>query len=81
MRVVKIVYQHLLNQYGGIPGIFTFNHYYILKPINSDTTKAIIHEDFRGIGVNFWNDKWLEQAYSNLIISLENHINVLNNKL
>lgn len=63
---VKIVDPNkLLNQGGGIPMVLTFNHQYILKPA-SNGTKLTIHEDYGGIGVNFWNPKPVQAAYERL---------------
>ncbi|MEL6989618.1 MAG: SRPBCC domain-containing protein [Bacteroidota bacterium] len=54
--VKKVVPLKLLNQGGGIPFILSFNHKYILEPVERGT-KLTIHEDYKGIGVNFWNPK------------------------
>ncbi len=63
--VVKIVPEQLLNQKGGIPLVLTFNHRYVLEP-NDEGTQVTIHEDYRGIGVNFWNPQPVEAAYQRL---------------
>ena len=64
-KVKKIVPKELLNQAGGMPMILTFDHRYILEP-SGNGTKLIIHEDYRGIGVNFWNPQPVEEAYKRL---------------
>lgn len=64
-KVREIVPNELLNQHGGIPFVLTYNHRYILES-QGDKTKVIIHEDYRGIGVNFWNPKPVEEAYKRL---------------
>ncbi|APD07736.1 hypothetical protein UJ101_02236 [Flavobacteriaceae bacterium UJ101] len=63
--VKQVIPNKLLNQKGGVPLVLTFNHKYILEP-NEGQTKLMIHEDYRGIGVNFWNPKPVEQAYKRL---------------
>ena len=73
MKVVQLVPLKLLNQRGGFPGIFTFNHRYILEPIGNNT-KVIIHEDFKGIVVLFWDVSWVQQAYAKLNKSLRQYI-------
>lgn len=73
MKVVQLVPLKLLNQRGGIPGIFTFNHQYILEPIGNNT-KVTIHEDFKGIVVLFWDVNWVQQAYINLNKSLRQYV-------
>lgn len=54
-----------LNQKGGIPLILSFDHKYTLHA-EEDQTRLIIHEDYKGIGVNFWNPKPVEKAYQQL---------------
>lgn len=61
-KVLKIEARKLLNQGGGIPGALTFNHKYILRNVVNGT-QVIIHEDYQGIGVNFWNPAPVEEAY------------------
>ncbi len=73
MKVAKLVPPKLLNQNGGFPGIFTYNHRYILEPVGN-STKVTIHEYFRGIAVPFWDTGWLEQAYIDLNKSLREYI-------
>lgn len=63
--VKQIIPNKLLNQSGGIPFVLTYNHKYILEPENGGT-KVTIHEDYSGIGVNFWNPKPVELAYERL---------------
>ena len=64
-NVKKIIPNQLLNQGGGPPLILTFNHKYILEP-SANGTKLTIHEDYKGIGVNFWNPKPVQAAYEKL---------------
>lgn len=51
-----------LNQGGGIPGIFTFDHTFRLEPTGHGT-KVIHQERFRGIGVLFFSTAWVERSY------------------
>jgi hypothetical protein len=71
--VKKIVDKELLNQGGGIPGVLTFNHKYILESVEGGT-KVTIHEDYRGIGVTFWNPKPVEKAYERLNEALKERV-------
>ena len=64
-KVKKVIPNRLLNQGGGMSLILTFDHKYILEPSNTGT-KLTIHEDYRGIGVNFWNPAPVEMAYARL---------------
>jgi len=71
--VLQVTPNKLLNQKGGIPLVLTFNHKYILESAGN-STKVIIHEDYRGIGVNFWNPQPVEEVYKRLNIALKNRV-------
>lgn len=75
--VKEIIPHKLLNQAGGMPLILTFDHKYILKS-EGEKTKLIIHEDYSGIGVNFWNPKPVEEAYGRLNLALKSRVESLN---
>lgn len=72
-KVIKMVLNQLLNQYGGVPGVLTFNHKWILEPVEGGT-KIIQREEYKGIGVWFWDYSWVETAYSNANEALRNRI-------
>lgn len=72
-RVKKVIPQQLLNQAGGVPFILTFDHRYTLNAIEGGT-KVIIHEDYAGVGVNFWNPKPVEVAYARLNQALKKKV-------
>lgn len=74
--IQKIIKNELLNQSGGIPLILTYNHKYILES-EGNQTKVIIHEDYEGIGVNFWNPKPVQEAYGRLNNALKNRVESL----
>lgn len=63
--VAMVAPNKMLNQKGGMPFILSFNHKYTLHEEGSQT-RLIIHEDYKGIGVNFWNPKDVEKAYQHL---------------
>ena len=62
-RVKKMVELKELNQGGGIPGILTFDHKWLLERVDGGT-RVIQHEEYRGIGVWFWDEGWVEPAYA-----------------
>ena len=66
----------LLNQFGGMPFILTYDHTYMLEA-QDDKTRVTIHEDYRGIGVNFWNPTPVEEAYGRLNHALKNRVEQL----
>lgn len=71
--VEQVIPNKLLNQKGGIPWTLTFNHKYILETEGS-TCKMIIHEDYTGMGVHFWNPSPVEQAYKRLNEALKKEV-------
>ena len=52
-----------LRQVGGIPGILTFDHRWVLEPVEGGT-RVMQHEVDRGIGLWFWDADWIEPAYA-----------------
>ena len=62
-KVVRFVPDKELNQFGGLPGLLTFDHQWILEPTDTGT-RVIQHEEYRGIGIWFWDESWVEPAYS-----------------
>ena len=59
----------LLNQTGGIPGLLTFDHTWTLEAVEGGT-RVIQYEEYRGIGVLFWNPGWVEAAYRRSLLGL-----------
>ena len=51
-----------LRQSGGIPGVLTFDHQWLLEPVDGGT-KVIQHEVDRGFYVRFWGSDWVEPSY------------------
>ncbi len=76
-KIKKVIPNKLLNQGGGMPMLLTFDHKYILEP-SGNATKLIIHEDYRGIGVNFWNPNPVEEAYGRLNQAMKKRVESLN---
>ncbi len=78
-KVKQIIEQELINQGGGMQGILTFDHQYILTQIDGQT-KVTIHEEYRGIMVPFWNPKPVGEAYERLLASLQERVMDLKNR-
>ena len=71
--VNQVILDSLINQSGGIPGILTFDHYYILH--NADTGTVVeIKEAYQGIMVPFWSPHGVEKAYARLLEALKQHV-------
>ena len=77
-NIIQIIPGKLLNQAGGMKFILTYNHTYQLDQIGN-STKVTIHEDYKGIGVNFWNPKKVEEAYETLNQALKERVEKLGN--
>lgn len=75
-KVEEVVPDKLLNQKGGMWGILTFDHKYILEPVG-EKTKVTIHEDYAGVYVPFWDHKPLEPAYAKLNQALKARVEAL----
>lgn len=75
--VIRVTPEHLLNQSGGPFGILTFDHRYLLEP-SEGGTRVTIHEDYRGIGVHFWDPSPVGKAYEKLNAALKARVDSLN---
>jgi len=51
-----------LRQGGGLPGVLTYNHSWILQPVEGGTLVRQIDVD-RGGFLWFWDSSWVEPAY------------------
>lgn len=71
--VKKVVEGQLLNQAGGTFGIITYDHFFILEPVEGGT-KVTIHEDYRGVFVPFWNPKPVQKAYDRINRALKQRV-------
>jgi hypothetical protein len=72
-RVKKLVPGSELNQFGGVPGILTFDHTWKLEAVDGGT-RITQFEEYRGIGVFFWDPAWVEEAYRQANINLRNTV-------
>ncbi len=75
-KVKRIEVGQLLNQGGGMAGILTFDHRYILEPVDKGT-RVTIHEAYRGIAVPFWNPAPVQEAYERLNQALKERVESL----
>lgn len=51
-----------LRQKGGMPGILTFDHRWLLEPVLDGTEVTQLEVD-RGLWLWFWDSDWVEPAY------------------
>ena len=61
--IVKMVENEHLNQKGGLWGVVTFDHNWILQD-EGGKTRVIQHEEYRGVYVPFWDYSWVEPSYA-----------------
>lgn len=71
--VERLEDQRTLNQFGGVPGILTFDHTYRLEPVEGGTRVTQYEED-RGLWVLFWDSSWIEPAYRNVNEALRDRV-------
>lgn len=62
VTVLEMTEGKKLNQKGGLPGLLTFNHTYLLEP-SEGGTRLIQHEEYSGVFLLFWDTSWIEPAY------------------
>ena len=72
-KINKLVFEREINQGGGIPGILTFDHHWVLEPVDGGT-KVTQWEQYRGVGVWFWDPSWFEGQYQEAIESLRDRV-------
>ena len=71
--VRHLVDEREINQFGGMRGVLTFDHRWRLEPA-AGGTRVIQQERYRGIGVWFWDPAWVESAYRDALVALENRL-------
>ena len=72
-QVKQLIINELINQKGGMMGVLTFDHRYILSATDQGTTVRI-HERYRGIMVPFWDPAPVEHAYERLLLALKQEL-------
>ncbi|NOD92410.1 hypothetical protein GS636_06385 [Ruegeria sp. HKCCD4884] len=62
-----------LRQYGGTWGLMTFDHQWLLEPVEGGT-RVIQHEVDRGLILWTWNSDWIEPAYQSVLDALAKRV-------
>jgi uncharacterized protein YndB with AHSA1/START domain len=60
--VTALVANRELRQSGGLPGVLTYSHAWLLEPVNGGTRVRQVDID-RGGFLWFWDSSWVEPAY------------------
>ena len=72
-KVEALEPNRLLRQKGGFTGMLTFDHQWILEPVE-DGTKVTQYEIDRGLYVWFWDDSWIIPKYSEVLQALDKEV-------
>ena len=72
-KVEALEPNRLLRQKGGFTGMLTFDHQWLLEPVE-DGTKVTQYEIDRGLYVWFWDDSWIIRKYSEVLQALDREV-------
>lgn len=72
-KVEALEPNRLLRQKGGLAGVLTFDHQWLLEPVEGGT-KITQYEVDRGIYVWFWDDSWIVPKYTEVLQALEREV-------
>ena len=72
-KVEALEPNRLLRQKGGFTGVLTFDHQWLLEPVEGGT-KVTQYEIDRGIYVWFWDDSWIVPKYTEGLQALEREV-------
>jgi hypothetical protein len=76
LTVIEMDSPRLLRQGGGVPGIITFDHRWMIFPTEHGSLVGQ-HEVDRGIYLLFWDSSWIEPAYQRASEALRARVNGL----
>lgn len=71
--VAKLTPEVELNQTGGMFGLLTFDHQWLLEPADGGT-KVIQHEVDRGLYMWFWDSSWVQPGYESVSQALKERV-------
>ena len=72
-KVEALEPNRLLRQKGGFTGMLTFDHQWLLEPVE-DGTKVTQYEIDRGLYVWFWDDSWIIPKYTEVLQALDREV-------
>ena len=72
-KVEALEPNRLLRQKGGFTGMLTFDHQWLLEPVE-DGTKVTQYEIDRGLYVWFWDDSWIVPKYTEVLQALDREV-------
>ncbi|MEM7122428.1 MAG: SRPBCC domain-containing protein [Pseudomonadota bacterium] len=62
-----------IRQTGGVPGLLTFDHQWLLEPVDGGT-RVVQHEVDRGLWLWFWDSEWIEPSYADVLDALAERV-------
>lgn len=68
-KILTLTDNRQLHQSGGVPGFLTFDHQWLLAPVEGGT-RVTQHEVDRGIWLWFWDSDWIQPAYQKVLDAL-----------
>ena len=71
--VEELVEHKELRQYGGFPVFLTFDHQWLLEPVEGGT-KVTQHEVDKGFYMWFWDSSWIEPSYTKVSEALRDRV-------
>ena len=60
--VEEFVPEQKLHQHAGMTGVLTADHFWLVEPVPQGT-RVVQHEEYRGIGVLFWDPGYVQTLY------------------
>ncbi len=71
--VVEMVPNELLHQRAGFPGVLTADHQWLLED-TAGGTRVVQHEEYRGVGVLFYNPAYVQDLYAEGLAALKSKV-------
>ena len=71
--VEEMVPNQKLNQTAGIPGVLTADHQWLIEE-TPDGTRVVQHEEYRGVGVLFYDPSYVQDLYQQGLDALKKRL-------
>ena len=72
-KVLTVSPNRELRQFGGMTGLLTFDHQWLLESTD-EGTKVIQHEVDKGLFMWFWDSSWIEPSYTDVSEALKQRV-------
>ena len=71
--VKEMLVNQALNQTAGIPGVLTADHRWLIEE-TAQGTRVVQHEEYRGLGVLFYDPTYAQDLYQQGLVSLKKRL-------